>query len=205
MLRIRMNAVLMSPIGFDRAWGPEEAPDRVRRPAVHDFNLASESFEDGGVIPERLALEQGVSPQLSWKNMPEDASRLVIIMDDPDAQPVMGHTFVHWVAMVPPYINSLPEGASSGGWSGEPQALSGDSFSTPYKGPKPPSGTHRYHLAIYAMDGAFDAPEFEELMNAAADDNKTCSRQHFESLYKREILASAEITGTYTARTSQPH
>jgi Raf kinase inhibitor-like YbhB/YbcL family protein len=202
MLGIQMDAVLMSPIRFDRSWAPEEEPARVRRTGVHDFGLASESFEDGGIIPERLALEQGVSPQLSWKNAPEDASRFVIIMDDPDAQPVVGHTFVHWVAMVPPYMNSLPEGASAGGWTGEAVMLAGDSFSTPYKGPKPPSGTHRYQLAIYAMDGAFDAPEFQELMNAAADDSRTCSREHFESLYHREILASARITGSYSAKTS---
>jgi Raf kinase inhibitor-like YbhB/YbcL family protein len=200
MLRIRMDAVLMSPIKFDRSWAPEEESGRVLRTATHDFSLDSESFVYGGVIPERLALQQGVSPQLSWKNAPEDASRFVIIMDDPDAQPVVGHTFVHWVAIVPPYVNSLPEGASAGGWTGTPKVLSGDSFSIAYKGPKPPSGTHRYHIAIYAMDGAFDTPEFQELMNAAADDTKTCSREHFESLYKREILASAGITGTYSAR-----
>jgi phosphatidylethanolamine-binding protein (PEBP) family uncharacterized protein len=107
---------------------------------------------------------------------------------------------VHWVAMVPPYTDSLAEGASAGGWTRKPKVLSGDSFSIPYKGPKPPSGTHRYHLAIYAMDGAFDAPEFQELMNTAVGDNKTCSRVHFESMYRREILATAEITGMYSAK-----
>jgi Raf kinase inhibitor-like YbhB/YbcL family protein len=205
MLRIQMDAVLMSPIGIERAWeGGGVEPERVTRTASQDFSLASESFEDGGVIPDRLAEERGVSPQLSWRNVLEDTSRLVIIMDDPDARPVVGHTFVHWVAMVPRFCTSLEEGASAGGWTGEPKVLSGDSFSTAYKGPKPPSGTHRYHIAIYAMSGEFDAPEFQELM-AVADDTKTCSRKLFEDLYHREILATAEITGTYSAKPMASH
>lgn len=200
MLRIQMDTVLRSPIGFERTWGGrEEEPGREPRAEVQDFSLSSESFEDGGVIPERLARERGVSPQLSWINAPEDISRFIIIMDDPDAEPVVGHTFVHWVAAVPPYCNSLAEGASAGGWTGRPKALSGESTSTAYRGPKPPSGTHRYHIAIYAMTGAFDDPEFEELMGSAVDDTKTCTREHFEALYHRDILAKAEITGTYSA------
>jgi Raf kinase inhibitor-like YbhB/YbcL family protein len=204
MLRIQMDAVLMSPIRFDRAWGPEAEPERVTQTETHDFILTTESFENGGVIPDRLAEEQGVSPQLSWKNALEDTSRFVIIMDDPDAQPAVGHTFVHWVVTVPRYCNSLAEGASTGGWNGEPKVLSGDSFSTAYKGPKPPSGTHRYHIAIYAMSGAFDDPEFQELMSVG-DDTRTCSREHFEDLYHQDILASAEITGTYSAKLEASH
>lgn len=206
MLRTQMDAVLMSPIGFDRAWGGlEEDKARARRREPHDFNLTSESFQDGGVIPDRLAEEQGVSPQLSWMNAPEDMSRFVIIMDDPDAQPVVGHTFVHWVAALPPSRNSIEEGASSGGWTGNPRVLTGDSTCTAYRGPKPPSGTHRYYIAIYAMSGAFDDPEFEDLSHSVADDTKTCTREHFEALYHRDILAKAEISGTYAAQSKAPH
>ncbi len=204
MLRIQMDTVLRAPIGFERGWGgTEEEPGKRPRLGAQGFSLVSESFPDGGVIPERLAGGQGISPQLIWVNAPEEMSRFIIIMDDPDAQPVVGHTFVHWVAVLPAYRNSLQEGASTGGWTDRHKVLTGDGSSTAYKGPRPPWGTHRYHIAIYAMSGAFDDPEFEELPGSVADDTKTCTREHFESLYHRDIVASAEITGTYTA--PEPH
>lgn len=206
MLRIQIDTVLRAPISFERTWGGrEEEPGRASRTELQGFTLRSESFEDGGVIPDRLAGSEGVSPQLSWMNAPEEISRFIIIMDDPDAEPVVGHTFVHWVAAVPTFWNSLEEGASAGGWSRKPRALSGEATSTAYRGPKPPSGTHRYHIAIYAMSGAFDDPEFEELMGSAVDDTKTCTREHFEALYHGDIVAKAEISGTYSAQPEAPH
>jgi Raf kinase inhibitor-like YbhB/YbcL family protein len=203
MLRIRMDSVLMSPIGFERDWGASEV-DTGRSPRVEagEFAVTSESFDSGGVIPERLAGAEGVSPQLSWKNEPEGTQRFVIIMDDPDAQSVVGYTFVHWVAALPAGRHSVEEGASAGGWTGGHQAIAGDWTSTAYRGPKPPSGTHRYHIAVYAMGGSFDDPEFRDLEGSVADDTKTCTREHFEALYGRDILAKAGITGTYTAKSA---
>jgi Raf kinase inhibitor-like YbhB/YbcL family protein len=200
MLRIQMDTVLRSPIGFERAWaGMEKEPDRKPRAEVQELTLSSESFEDDGNIPERLAGKQGISPQLAWLNAPEEMSRFIIIMDDPDAQPVVGHTFVHWVAAVPAYRNSIEEGASAGGWTGRPKVLSGDSTSTPYRGPLPPSGTHRYFIAVYAMSGSFNDPEFEDLAaSVLANDTSTCTRERFESMYHADIIASAQISGTYT-------
>lgn len=201
MLRIQMDAVLMAPIGFEREWAPEAEPDRARVTATKQFALNSESFENGGVIPERLAGEQGISPHLAWVDAPKGAGRFVIIMDDPDAQPVVGHTFVHWVAAVPAGRSSIDEGASTGGWTGRRQVLSGDCTSTAYRGPKPPSGTHRYHVAIYAMSRSFDDPEFENLAGSeTAHDTRTFTRERFEELYRSDINACAEITGTYTMK-----
>lgn len=201
---LETGAVLRSPAGPESEGamprGPEVEPAKTPQTGPHDFSLRSESFEDGGVIPERLAREHGISPQLSWMNAPEDMSRFVIIMDDPDAEQAVGYTFVHWVVALPPYRGFLEEGASGGGWAGKRKVLSGDSSSTAYKGPKPPSGTHRYHIAIYAMSGSFDDPEFQNLPGSVAEDTRTCTRAHFEALYHRDILASAEITGTYSAK-----
>jgi Raf kinase inhibitor-like YbhB/YbcL family protein len=211
MLRIPMDGIPRSPISFESGAGGrrrEPALEPVKKPRVEprEFNLRSESFEDGGIIPEALAREGGMSPQLSWKDAPEGTDRFIIIMDDPDALQAVGYTFVHWVAAVPASFDSLAEGASSGGWTGRPKVLSGgEASSTAYRGPKPPSGTHRYHIAVYAMSDTFDDPEFENLPGSVADDTHTCTREHFEALYSNDVLAKAEITGKYTAQQKAPH
>jgi Raf kinase inhibitor-like YbhB/YbcL family protein len=211
MLRIPMDIVPRSPISFESDAGgrrrePRLEPAEKPRVEPQDFSLSSESFEDGGIIPEALARERGISPQLSWKNAPEGTDRFVIIMDDPDGQQAVGYTFVHWVAALPGGSRSLEEGASAGGWTGRPKVVSGNyATSTAYRGPKPPSGTHRYHIAVYAMSNTFDDPEFENLAGSVADDTQTCTREHFEALYTRDILAKAEITGRYSAGLRTPH
>lgn len=183
---------------------PEVEPSKVPRPAPQDFALSSASFTDGGAIPERFAGPAGVSPQLSWSDPPAGTQRLVVIMDDPDAQPVVGHTFVHWVAALPPNRRALPEAASAGGWTDRHQPLTGDWSSTPYRGPKPPSGMHRYHVAIYALGGSFRDADFQNLArNERANDTQTYTREYFESAFRSDILAKAEISGTYSAPGAQ--
>lgn len=191
----------MAPIGFEREWAPDAEPKRAPVTGAKQFALNSESFENGGAIPERLAGEQGLSPHLAWVDAPKGTDRFVIIMDDPDAEPVVGHTFVHWVAAVPAGRNSIDEGASTGGWTGQRKVLSGDCSSTAYRGPKPPSGAHRYHIAIYAMSRSFKNPEFENLADSQpANDTRSFTRARFEELYRSDINASAEITGTYAMK-----
>jgi Raf kinase inhibitor-like YbhB/YbcL family protein len=168
--------------------------------ASHAFALTSVSFANGVRIPDRLALEEGVSPQLSWSDAPDRTSRFVIIMDDPDAQPVVHHTFVHWVVCVPSHVSSIPEGASSGGWSGRSKPFPGDGTNTAYRGPKPPplSGVHHYFIKIYAVADTFDNAEFNDLArSAAANDTRTYTRAYFESAFAAHILGSSEIMGTY--------
>jgi Raf kinase inhibitor-like YbhB/YbcL family protein len=213
MLRIQMETVRRSPISFERAWGesrrkPEPVPSSDQNADLdtdqEEFRLSSESFPDGGTIPDRFTEEAGVSPQLSWSNGPPGTQSFVIIMDDPDAQQAVGHTFVHWVAAMPSNRSTLEEGASAGGWGGRRRrALSGDATSTVYRGPKPPSGTHRYHIAVYAMKPSFADQEFEDLAHSErADDTRTYTREHFEARYRSDINAKAEITGLYTAKTT---
>jgi Raf kinase inhibitor-like YbhB/YbcL family protein len=193
-----MDAVLRSP---ETDIPGVQTPPEIDPAKRQRFALSSESFEDGGVIPQRLAMDEGVSPQLSWTNVPKNTDRFVIIMDDPDAKPSVGHTFVHWIALLPGDRESIEEGASASGWTDEAKALSGDVISTAYKGPRPPSGRHRYHIAVYALKDSFSNQEFEDLATSEmANDNRSYTRAHFESTYGPHILASAEITGVYEAR-----
>ncbi|HEY3487950.1 MAG TPA: YbhB/YbcL family Raf kinase inhibitor-like protein [Gammaproteobacteria bacterium] len=205
--RFDLDLRLRSPIGSSEPdiAGVQTLPEVEPGREQQEFGLSSESFEDGGVIPERLAREWGVSPQLSWINAPEGTDRFVIIVDDPDAQPAVGYTFVHWLVALPASYDSLKEGVSAGGWTNKPRVLSGAGTSTAYKGPRPPSGIHRYHIAMYAMSRAFVDPEFQDLAHSAvANDTRTYTREYFESRYHDNILASAKITGVY-AQPERPH
>ncbi|HEX5055331.1 MAG TPA: YbhB/YbcL family Raf kinase inhibitor-like protein [Gammaproteobacteria bacterium] len=204
MLRIQMETIRRSPISFERAWGEaDRKTERAPRMEQQQFRLSSESFPDGGTIPDRFAEAAGISPQLTWSNAPPGTQSFVIIMDDPDAKQAVGHTFVHWVVALPASRSSLEEGASAGGWAGRQQALRDDMTSTPYRGPKPPSGTHRYYIAVYAMKPSFADKEFEDLAHSKfADDTRTYTRERFESRYHSDINAKAEITGLYSAKTS---
>lgn len=182
---------------------PTADPRQIPQPQPQNFVLTSESFQNGGIIPDHLAGEEGVSPHLAWANVPRGTARFVIIMDDPDAQPAVGHTFVHWVAALPDRTRSLDEGASGGGWTDNPRPLAGDATSTPYRGPRPPSGAHRYFIKVYAMGSSFGAPDFRDLArNEVANDTRTYTRQRFEELFRSDILSMAEISGTYSA---EPH
>ena len=182
---------------------PAADPRRIPEPQRRDFALTSESFDDRGIIPDRLAGDAGVSPHLAWADVPRGTARFVIIMDDPDAEPVVGHTFVHWVAAVPERTRSLDEGASGGGWTDNPRPLGAGATSTPYRGPRPPSGAHRYFIKVYAMGGSFAAPDFDDLARSeTANDTRTFTRARFEELYRSDILSAAEISGTYSA---EPH
>lgn len=198
-----------APAREPRGGAPRPAGEPGRETlGTQSFTLSSESFSNGDVIPERLALVNGASPQLAWSNPPKGTERFVIIMDDPDAEPVVGHTFVHWVACVPARATSLPEGASSGGWTNKPKVLSGDNTSAPYRGPKPPaaSGMHRYWITVFAVSESFADPDFEDLAHSdKADDTRTYTRERFKNLYRPDILALAEISGTYSVSSHLPH
>ena len=64
-------------------------------------------------------------------------------MDDPDAP---SKTFVHWVVFDIPAIEEIKEKSIPG-----KQGIN-DFQEKNYKGPCPPTGTHRYYFKLYALD-----------------------------------------------------
>ncbi|HKK15270.1 MAG TPA: YbhB/YbcL family Raf kinase inhibitor-like protein [Gammaproteobacteria bacterium] len=120
------------------------------------LTLTSPAFTHEGSIPARYTCDgQDISPELEWSGVPENASSLVLIVDDPDAPdpaaPKM--TWVHWVLYnLPADSGSLAQGISQSDLpKGTLQGVN-DWKKTGYGGPCPPIGRHRYFHKLYALD-----------------------------------------------------
>ncbi|RMG30761.1 MAG: YbhB/YbcL family Raf kinase inhibitor-like protein [Gammaproteobacteria bacterium] len=150
------------------------------------MEIRSPAFEHMGAIPMVYTCEgRDISPPLEFRGVPEEASSLVLIVDDPDAPdpqaPKM--TWVHWVLYnLPPDTEGLPEGVGVLP-DGTLEGIN-DWGRTGYGGPCPPIGRHRYFFKLYALD--CQLPDLEEP-----------NRQMLESAMQGHVIATAELVGTY--------
>jgi Raf kinase inhibitor-like YbhB/YbcL family protein len=145
-------------------------------------------FEDGAPIPPRYAcVDADISPPIDWDVADiaiPDTGSIALICDDPDAP---SGTWIHWVIFnLPPETSALPEmvmpreelengalqGANSWGNIG-------------YRGPCPPSGTHRYFFKIYALDTKLDL-------------SPGATKQEVLKAMEGHVLDEGQIMGTYT-------
>jgi Raf kinase inhibitor-like YbhB/YbcL family protein len=142
---------------------------------ISTLKIESPAFKSEGEIPSKYTCEgQNINPPLTIKNIPSEAKSLALVIDDPDAAGI----FTHWVVWnIKPTENiaenSVPgmEGRSSFGV-------------THYRGPCPPTGTHRYFFKIYALDTMLDLP---------ANANK----EDLEKKIKDHIVGKGELIGMY--------
>jgi Raf kinase inhibitor-like YbhB/YbcL family protein len=150
--------------------------------------LTSTAFEHNGEIPSLYTCDgQDISPPLAWKDVPEAAKSLVLIVVDPDAPdpkaPKM--TWVHWVLYnLPPNVNNLQQAVKSSDLpSGTLEGLN-DWKRTGYGGPCPPIGRHRYFHKLYALDEVLP-------------DLGTPTKAKLEKVMAGHIIATVELVGTY--------
>jgi Raf kinase inhibitor-like YbhB/YbcL family protein len=110
------------------------------------MELTSTAFAGGQPIPQRHSCEgEDLSPPLSWTDVPEGATSLALIVDDPDAP---GGTFTHWLGWgLDPAAGGLGEGEAA------PVEGRNDFGATGYRGPCPPPGhgPHRYVFRLHAL------------------------------------------------------
>jgi Raf kinase inhibitor-like YbhB/YbcL family protein len=119
------------------------------------ITLRSPAFSDHELMPERLSRRGGnISPPLQWSDVPDDASELVLLCEDPDAP---GEPFLHWlVTGIDPATGGVGEGeapASGREWPNDFGAVG-------WGGPQPPVGDdpHRYFFRLYAVSGPLRLP-----------------------------------------------
>ena len=107
--------------------------------------LSSKSFKHGGRIPSKYTADGiNISPQLEWSNAPSATKSFALTCIDPDAP---SGAFVHWIVYdIPANVSSIEEGQKIG------KELPNNFGKLGYKGPSPPSGTHRYVFTLYALD-----------------------------------------------------
>lgn len=133
------------------AWSAELIPETIV--------VSSDAFDHDTDIPwQYSAYGEGISPAISWSNLPEGTRQLALILDDP----VVGtlQPFVHWIAYnIPATASGLPEGLSPDaivthpGLEGMINGANGIRRSG-YFGPRPPvdGKVHTYNFRIYALD-----------------------------------------------------
>jgi Raf kinase inhibitor-like YbhB/YbcL family protein len=155
------------------------------------MQLTSSAFQAGSAIPTRYTCEgEDISPELSWREAPEQARSLVLILHDPDAPRAGG--FTHWVLYnVPPTFGSIEENVP------KQEVVAGlglqgknDGGKVGYVGPCPPSGKHRYFFRLFALDRELDlAPGASQQQVVAAMENHQ--------------IAMAELMGTYARKSER--
>lgn len=145
------------------------------------LEIISPVFRNGAPIPPQYTCKgQNVSPPLTFMDVPKKAQSLALIMHDPDA-PV--GDYVHWtiwdIATNTEMIaaNSVPVGAIQG--------LNSNNESK-YMGPCPPSGTHRYIFALYALDKTLGLPG-------------STTRDQLIKAIEGHIIEKHALTGTFSA------
>jgi Raf kinase inhibitor-like YbhB/YbcL family protein len=152
------------------------------------LTLTCETFQHDASIPKRHTCDDAdTSPPLTWRNVPQSAKSLVLIIDDPDAPdpaaPKM--TWVHWVLYnLPPDCGGLPENVTSSNLPAGTKEGLNDWNRTGYGGPCPPIGRHRYFHKLYAL-------------NTVLPDLNTPTKSQLEQAMKGYVIEQAELVGTY--------
>jgi len=181
----RVAPVVLALLG---ACGSEDA-ESVTLPAPNDgalgppITLTSDAFADGDDIPAMFTCDgEGVSPPLSWSNVPEGTESFALVVDDPDAP---RKVWVHWVAWaIAGDERSLPAGVAPE-LDGFVQGRN-DSGDNGWTGPCPPddSDPHRYEFRLFAVEFVPDLP---------AD----TTRDELYRALDHRVLAIGELTGVY--------
>ncbi|MGM5483538.1 MAG: YbhB/YbcL family Raf kinase inhibitor-like protein [Nanobdellota archaeon] len=146
---------------------------------MEELNIKSPAFNEGEEIPIKYTCDgENVNPELIISNIPKNTESILLLVNDPDA-PI--GDFTHWILMnISPSETIKIEENSSPGKEGI-----NDFGSEGYKGPCPPSGTHRYHFNAYALDKTLERPD-------------NTKRKEIDNVIRGHILAHGILMGKYS-------
>jgi Raf kinase inhibitor-like YbhB/YbcL family protein len=124
--------------------------------------LTSTAWPDGGEVPQKHAGgAMGISPALTWTNVPAGTVEFVLIMNDPEPVTPRGSAtgdILHWlVAKIPATTTSLPEGAGSAGGQLPAGARQIRTYAALVLVPAGPQ--HHYTLTLYALSAPLEWAE----------------------------------------------
>jgi Raf kinase inhibitor-like YbhB/YbcL family protein len=184
------NAVISAT---SKAFGVPLAKDRAETSTAGVLSVTSSDFSPNRMMPIALSeYAESASPALSWTAVAHAVS-YIVIMEDPDAKPQA--PVVHWIAWnIPGSLTHLPQGIQKQARLTEPDGvLQGRNTrgSLGYSGPHAPIGdpVHHYHIQVFALDAALDAP--------GGSDRDTLLAQ-----MNGHVIAKGELVGLYSQATN---
>jgi Raf kinase inhibitor-like YbhB/YbcL family protein len=150
------------------------------------MRLWSAAFDEGGMLPPRFTCDgDGVSPPLSWEDVPDGTLGFALLCEDPDAPSGL---FTHWVLYnLPAGARELAEGVPKDAVLSIGAHQGTNSFGdVGYGGACPPRGhgEHRYIFKLYALDAD---PALEP----------GARREQLLDALRNHVLAEAHLTGKY--------
>ena len=145
---------------------PGHAQQRGAAPAPPAMTMTVEGFADGGQFPVKysqaapgVATGEGLSPAITWTNVPPGTQSFVLSMHDMDvARNKTTDDQVHWIVWnIPGTATGLPEGVPKG----SQLANGAHQFSATglmYRGPGAAATgpQHHYVFELYALDTRLD-------------------------------------------------
>jgi Raf kinase inhibitor-like YbhB/YbcL family protein len=116
-----------------------------------DLKITSPDYGYNLTMPDTFTckVSKQINPEFLWAGVPPGTKSWALIMDDPDAVPVAGFVWTHWVAW-----NIAPGTAKIYHVSNPSIGQTGtNSFGNKnYGGPCPPAGqTHHYYFRLFAL------------------------------------------------------
>jgi len=158
------------------------------RSGLGAIEVGSLAFADHAPIPQRYTADgEGLSPPLHWRNVPANATSVLLIVEDADAP--TPHPLVHGIVVdLPPDQTALAEGALDATDDDGTEAHAGrHSFlGSGWLPPDPPPGhgVHRYVFQVFALGPG-------EPFSA------TPGRDEVLAALQQRVLAGGCLIGTY--------
>jgi len=144
------------------------AQQRGGAPAAPPMTMTIAGFADGGQIPVKysqaapgVAVGEGLSPAITWTNVPAGTQSFVLNMHDMDvARNKTTDDQAHWIVWnIPATERGLAEGQPKG------RTLPNGAYQMSatgemYRGPGAPANgpSHHYMFEVYALDTKLDMP-----------------------------------------------
>ena len=115
---------------------------------ICQFTIKSSDFENESMLNIKFTpYGEDVNPSLEWSNPPEGTKSFALICEDPDAP---SGIFTHWaVKNIHKDIRMIKSNEKLG------EEIRNSWGLKRYKGPRPPSGTHRYYFRLYALSAEY--------------------------------------------------
>jgi Raf kinase inhibitor-like YbhB/YbcL family protein len=146
------------------------------------MTVTSSGITDGVIDPKYG--HSKLSLPLEISGAPESTACFAVYMDDPDAVPVCGYRFVHWMAA---NIGASDITEDFSAQAGEKAVQGKNDFgNSGYGGPAPPDKDHTYEITVYALDAALPLSEgfLKDDFQAAVQGHTLCTAT-LKGLYKK--------------------